>query len=260
MLLLIDAGNTLIKWAIAPAYALTIAHTSWIDTGKTPHGEIESLSTDWQKRYSDLTIRRVFISSVAGEGINQSILNEIGQLQSQPDVVWFSSVSELAGVTNTYANANRLGSDRFASLIGARYLFPNENLVVVTCGTATTIDTLTSDGVFLGGMILPGLRLMANSLFGNTAQLPDIGQMTENIPPFAIDTTSAIRNGCMTAQVGAIEHAVSVHAKHLRNVRCVLSGGAAELIKPYLSIPAQIVDNLVLVGLHAAYADQGSMN
>ncbi len=255
MLLLIDAGNTLVKWAIAPVDALTIAHASWLDTGKIPHDEIADLQINWQKKQAG-QIRQVLISSVAGAAVNASLTRAIGQLRPHPAVAWFSSVATFAGVTNTYANANQLGSDRFASLIGARHLYPNENLVVVTCGTATTIDTLTSEGVFLGGMILPGLRLMANSLFGNTARLPDIDQMTENIPSFAIDTPSAIRNGCMTAQTGAIEHAVSVHAKHLSQVRCILSGGAAELVLPYLSIPAQIVDNLVLVGLHAAFADQ----
>ena len=256
MLLLIDAGNTLIKWAIVPNSTLvTLEPTSWFHMGEIPHNEAEKLQHLWPQVLSGHVIRRVLVSNVAGDAAKKQLSRLISKLQPQPtDISWFASAPALAGVTNNYADFSRLGSDRFASLVGARAIFPDENLVVVTCGTATTIDTLTSDGTFIGGMILPGLRLMANSLFGNTAQLPDIGQMTENIPAFATDTISAIRNGCMTAQAGAIERAVTVHARHLDNVHCILSGGAAKLVMPYLSIHAQIVDNLVLVGLHAADA------
>ncbi len=256
MLLLIDAGNTLIKWALAEAQAVP-GHAAWQHAGEIAHGEMEKLHDLWKKALSGRPIRRAMISNVAGAAAKEKIESLIQKLQPPPAcMTWFASASSLAGVTNSYADFSQLGCDRFASLVGARSLFPGENLVVVTCGTATTIDTLTADGLFIGGMILPGLRLMANSLFGNTALLPDIGQMTENIPSFAQDTISAIRNGCMTAQSGAIEHAVTVHARRLTPVRCLLSGGAAKLVMPYLSIPAQIVDNLVLLGLHAADAQK----
>lgn len=256
MLLLIDAGNTLIKWAFTSADTLaTPGPASWMFAGETPHHETETLHKLWQQARQGKTVRRILVSNVAGDAVKERLLKLITKLQPEPaHIAWFASALSFAGVKNRYADFSQLGSDRFASLVGARLLFPGENLVVVTCGTATTVDTLTSEGTFLGGMILPGLRLMAHSLAGNTAQLPDIGLMTENIPAFATDTISAIRNGCMSAQAGAIEHAVTVHARHLGNIRCILSGGAAKLILPYLSIPAQIVDNLVLVGLHAADA------
>src|SRR5438552_2277587 len=73
-------------------------------------------------------------------------------------------------------NPAQLGCDRFASLIGAHALFPGQPLIVATCGTATTVDALSADGLFLGGMILPGLGLMASSLARNTAQLPLVAQ------------------------------------------------------------------------------------
>lgn len=260
MLLLIDAGNTLIKWAIVKSGVPFSGSPSWLYSGKNAHEEMPDFPDILKKNQEKSAIRHVLISSVANEKTNQKISQIIDELRPKPIVVWFSSDASLAGVTNTYTKSHQLGCDRFASLIGARAIFPDENLVVVTCGTATTIDTLTSDGIFIGGMILPGLRLMANSLFGNTAKLPDIGQMTENIPAFATDTINAIRNGCMTAQAGAIEHAVNVHAHHLNSVRCVLSGGASSLIKPYLSIPVQIVDNLVLIGLHTAYTAHYAKN
>lgn len=258
MLLLIDAGNTLLKWALAPARpSAPPGQASWLHTGSIPQGETETLYQHLRDTLAKQSIRRILVSNVAGTASAERITRLIAKLPlTSAPVSWFTSLASLAGVTNTYANPARLGSDRFASLIGARFLFPDENLVVATCGTATTIDTLRADGIFLGGMILPGLRLMAGSLAVNTAQLPEIGSAATCSSPFATDTAAAISNGCLTAQAGAIEHAVSVHAAGLGAVRCLLSGGAARQILPRLSIPAQIVDNLVLVGLHAADASR----
>ena len=258
MLLLIDAGNTLLKWALAPAGPAAMpGQASWLHTGSVPRQETATLCTHLQEALAGQEIRRIVISNVAGPATAGHITRLIEKLAGNTvPVSWFTSLASLAGVTNTYADPARLGSDRFASLIGARFLFPKENLVVVTCGTATTIDTLTASGVFLGGMILPGLRLMTHSLAANTAQLPEIGSTAQSLPPCATDTAAAILAGCLTAQAGAIEHAVSVHAAGLGPVRCLLSGGAARQILPCLSIPAQIVDNLVLVGLHAADASR----
>jgi type III pantothenate kinase len=78
---------------------------------------------------------------------------------------------------------------------------------VANCGTATTIDAVTADGVFLGGMILPGLGLMASSLARNTAQLPQIAQDGKLPDGFADNTDDAILSGILAAQSGAIEHA-----------------------------------------------------
>ncbi|MDR0934300.1 MAG: type III pantothenate kinase [Burkholderiaceae bacterium] len=258
MLLLIDVGNTLAKWAIVPSGAtVTPDGVTWTLAGEVCRDDMDLLGDIWQKALFGQPLKRILISNVAGPVVQGRIAALLGMLPSPSDgVTWFASAPSLAGVTNCYADVMQLGSDRFASLVGARALFPEQNLVVVTCGTATTIDTLTADGAFIGGMILPGLRLMAESLSGNTALLPEIGDMPEAIPPFAIDTVNAIRNGCMTAQAGAIERTVTVHARHLPGLRCVLSGGAASRVLPYLSIPAQIVDNLVLVGLHAVNARQ----
>jgi type III pantothenate kinase len=120
--------------------------------------------------------------------------------------------------------------------------------VVATCGTATTIDALSADGVFLGGMILPGLGLMAASLARNTAQLPHIAAGDALPAGFADNTDDAILSGCLSAQAGAIERACGLLGASL----CILSGGAARYIAPALSAPHKMVDNIVLTGLHAA--------
>jgi len=71
--------------------------------------------------------------------------------------------------------------------------------------------------------------------------------------PFADHTDAAIASGCIAAQVGAIERAVAAHARG-GPVRCILSGGAAEFVAPHLAPAADVVPNLVLIGLQAVAA------
>ncbi|MEO7580019.1 MAG: type III pantothenate kinase, partial [Massilia sp.] len=164
------------------------------------------------------------------------------------DITWFAAQETLGGLRNGYRDPAKLGADRFAAAIGARALAPDQALVVATCGTATTIDALSADGRFVGGMILPGLALMASSLAHNTAQLPHVAASDALPPVFADNTGDAIVSGCLSAQAGAIERAFRLHQAGL----CILSGGAARFIAPALTAPHRMVDNIVLIGLHAA--------
>jgi type III pantothenate kinase len=106
---------------------------------------------------------------------------------------------------------------------------------VVTAGTATTIDVLSAEGEFSGGVILPGEELMRRSLAGNTARLPMADGELVALPRCTMD---AITSGCLHAQAGA-------------DPQCLLNGGAAERIAPALRIPFLLTDNLVLEGLAA---------
>jgi type III pantothenate kinase len=101
-------------------------------------------------------------------------------------------------------------------------------------------------------MILPGLGLMAGALAKNTAQLPQVAQNLDIAEPFADNTDAAIVSGCIAAQAGAIERAAAAHAHTQGALQCILSGGAAALIAPHLSLPHTKIDNLVLIGLHKA--------
>jgi len=250
MLLLIDAGNTRVKWALAPSDAHAPETLGrWVASGCAEHARPQQLADAWRCE----KIVRVLISNVAGQAVQEALETALAKtLGMQPvPLEWFTAAPALGGVRNNYRNPAQLGCDRFASAIGAHALFPNQALIVATCGTATTIDALSADGVFLGGMILPGLGLMASSLAKNTAQLPQVAENLDVSEPFADNTDAAIVSGCLAAQVGAIERAVAAHA-HAQggSVQCILSGGAASLIAPHLSVPHQQVDMLVLIGLH----------
>lgn len=246
MLLLVDAGNTRIKWAaVEPDHPR--ATGQWTHFGMVARADIDTLAPVWQA----LSISHVVLSNVAGDALHEELEQVLSHALGLAPVprVWLKSQAELAGLRNGYRNPQQLGCDRFASAIGARALYPDQPLMIVTCGTATTIDCVSAEGVFTGGMILPGLGTMAASLASKTAQLPHVPQAVEIIQPFADNTNDAIVSGCINAQAGAIERAMALYRARHSQARCLLSGGAAGMISPHLSVPYDKVDNLVLIGL-----------
>ncbi len=153
--------------------------------------------------------------------------------------------TEQCGVHNGYQQPERLGSDRWAALIAA-WNRVHGACLVVNCGTATTVDALSAQGEFLGGLILPGAGLMQHSLATNTAQL-----MAEQgtLQDFPRNTADAIHSGMLRATLGAIRHQFGLLQARHDEVRCLLAGGAAGVIQPHLELPLERVDNLVLKGL-----------
>ncbi|WP_395405578.1 type III pantothenate kinase [Pseudoduganella sp. UC29_106] len=259
--LLIDAGNTRIKWAFIDDAAATTPLGAWLAFGAAMHADLRADAQDAPAARLAAAIARslaappnriarVLIANVAGLQVRDLLSAALSDqaLAIAPDAIeWFASVPSRAGVRNAYRNPAQLGCDRFAAAIGAHALCPGKDIVVANCGTATTIDAITKDGTFLGGMILPGLGLMASSLARNTAQLPQIAPGTQLPEGFADNTDDAILTGCLAAQSGAIERAYELH----QAVECIISGGAAPYIAPQVPVPHRHVENIVLIGLQA---------
>jgi len=254
MMLLIDAGNTRVKWAlVAPDAELG----KWYALGAVMHADIGDLQEAWLGALPPGEgIDRILIANVAGNALRVQLEYVLQKTLDQDTNVplpaervhWFASLPELAGLSNGYRSPAQLGCDRFAAAIAGHRLAPGRAIIVANCGTATTVDAITAEGRFLGGMILPGLGLMASSLAHNTAQLPQIAQDGKLPAGFADNTDDAILSGCLAAQSGSIEHACAVHGAQ----ECIISGGAAPYIAPMLKVPYRVVDNIVLIGLHAA--------
>jgi type III pantothenate kinase len=112
------------------------------------------------------------------------------------------------GLKIGYRHPHQLGPDRIATVLGARKLHPQQNVIVVDCGTATTITVADRDGVLHGGAILPGLGLWPAMLAQRTARLPAV---TLRAPTTAVarDTAAAIRSGVIIGHAGAIRELVA---------------------------------------------------
>ena len=138
MKLLIDAGNTRIKWAL-------VTGDDWLRSGVLPVEQAGELPQQFSEMQN---IQQIWVSNVAGEEIAQHIRNiRVGQ-PGQPHfaVAHFIVAKEAqCSVRNGYSNAGQLGSDRWAALIAAWHL-ARRGCLVVNCGTATTIDTLSAQG------------------------------------------------------------------------------------------------------------------
>lgn len=161
--------------------------------------------------------------------------------------------SSFPNLRSQYLDKHLLGADRWASIIAARNL-SQENCLVVNCGTATTIDLLGSNGIHYGGWIIPGMRLMQDSLIENTARL-DLPENKNSALDIGLNTSMAISSGCLLAQIGALQSALNyAESKRIKINRLWIDGGDADLLLPHLSvlpITSEKITGLVLRGLWA---------
>ena len=244
-LLLIDIGNTFLKWGLYRPSAQGSARDNRVDSGHALLEEIPALRVQLGRAQ---TPRTIVISNVAGTRARAATMRLLEAWPGAPAPHWVVPQDAQCGVVNRYRNPGQLGSDRWAALIGARRLFGPTPAMVVVCGTATTIDFLSGEGVFKGGVIMPGVGLMLRSLHEGTAALPDRGGEFTAYPTQTID---AMASGCQHAQAGAIERLFASERRVLPDVTCVLSGGAAPAVAPRLTIPYTLQENIVLEGLYA---------
>jgi type III pantothenate kinase len=231
--LAIDAGNTRIKWGVHDG-------ARWRARGWAPTTRATELKAALARV---LTPQAIIISNVAGVALRKKLLRA---LPAKPAPRWIKSERQQCGVKSSYADPAQLGCDRWAAVIGAYRLF-GVAAIVVHAGTALTIDALTGEGVFAGGMIVPGTDLMREALANNTAAL----HLRPGKFRFFPDATGdAIMSGAINASCGAIERmARFLEAVGQAHPLCVLAGGSAALLAPHLNLEVKVVDNLVLEGL-----------
>ena len=159
------------------------------------------------------------------------------------------------GLKIKYRNPLEVGPDRIANAIAATSLFPDRDLIVIDFGTATTIDVVGSRHEYLGGIILPGLRLQMEALESNTARLPSV----EIVPaPDLIgrSTVEGIQSGLYYGTRAAVEgllRQISDQAFGGRPAFVVATGGFSRLYEAERLFDA-VHPELVLVGLERALA------
>ncbi|RFU47171.1 type III pantothenate kinase [Paraburkholderia sp. DHOC27] len=273
--LLIDAGNSRVKWALVQDDG-TQSHAGVFDHGGTDEVTVAGSSVarnttpDWSTLPPPAS---AWISNVAGEAVAQRLTALLDAHWPDLPRTTIRACDTQCGVTNGYTTPSALGSDRWAGLIGAHAAFPGEPLLIATFGTATTLEALRGDGLFVGGLIAPGWTLMMRSLGEHTAQLPILDASsarglltpaastaaTKGQPPaegtphgpfFATDTRRSLSAGCALAQAGLIERMWDdLQQTWGVPVRLVVSGGAAAEVTGALKVPHTRHDSLVLSGL-----------
>ena len=239
-ILAVDVGNTRTKWGLWDG--------RWLRQDSVLTAEMALLGSAWEALPAP---RRLIACSVAGRQVCDWL--DAWALSRGLSVRWVISQREQCGVRNGYQEPSKLGADRWAALIAARHLGGGAALAVMA-GTAPTIDALTQDGQFLGGLILPGLDLMAESLARGTAGLP---RAHGEFALFPRNTADAIASGAIQAVCGAVERMQRALAARGAEPQVLLSGGAAEALYAHLGEPARVVPNLVLEGLRIIAESEG---
>jgi type III pantothenate kinase len=248
MFLACDIGNTNIKTAI-------------YDKDKRKSFNIFPAEKVLYNLFCEQEISEVAISSVVPnktEEITKFLHNE---LKIDPFII---NINSKFNLSINYKTPETLGIDRICAAEGAYKLFETEYsvipqiekfyLLVIDLGTATTLNFINLKPEFEGGIILPGIKLMANSLNINTAQLPKI-DLTNYTTFIGKDTHSSIASGIINSTVGLIEKAY----QHLTNtmgaktIKIYFTGGNARIIQPYIKYENALVEDLVLRGVKVVF-------
>lgn len=241
MKLLVDLGNTRVKWALWDGSELR-------SLGAAAHDDFTAAA--WR----DLSaVQSVWIASVASNALN----GHVGQAAQQcfgVSVHFVRSRAQACGVRNAYAQPERLGVDRFLALLAA-HARAREATVIASCGTALTLDALTGDGVHLGGLIAASPDLALAALRGGTANLGAAPRGA--IVEIADNTADAMESGAWLAAAALCERFAEHATQRLGTAPAlVLTGGGAVRLGRLLRTAHRIDAELVLRGL-AVLADTG---
>lgn len=244
MKLLVDIGNSRVKWAVRSGDELTgaAAFTHAGDPDATAFAVLDHFGHAPDS---------VLVSNVAGRGFADAIASRVRErwnLETQ----FAATQANARGVRNAYADHAKLGVDRWLAMLAAADRF-SRAICVVDAGTALTIDLVEKGGQHLGGYIVPGRDLMWRALTGDTG---DLGRFTASdsageggsLEP-GRDTGDAIRHGSLTAICALIECCAARLAEDNRGRVVVVTGGDAGRIIPFLAVDLEHRPQLVLEGL-----------
>jgi type III pantothenate kinase len=228
--LLLDAGNTRLKWAM-------VEGEQWRGQGSASYSDLSALARV-------LTLGAVcYIASVARAQHEDRINSLLAPFAITP--TWLVAEAGFLDVRNGYTQPQQLGVDRWMGLIAARRRTQQPTLVV-SVGTAMTVDALAGDGMFLGGLIVPGVAMMRQALQHGTAR---VAKGSGTWQAFPHSTSDAVESGIVAALCGAIQmqHARLAEAVGMMP-HCILTGGDAGKLLLHLEVAVEHAPVLVLEG------------
>lgn len=156
------------------------------------------------------------------------------------------------GVRIRFDNPREVGPDRIANAAAAHHLYTGP-VIVVDMGTATTFDTVSREGDWIGGAVAPGIAVAAEALFARTATLPRV-ELVHPKQAIGTNTISAMQSGIVFGYVGLIEGIVARIQQELEEKAIVIAtGGYASLMAGETSIIKAVNPDLTLIGLRLIY-------
>lgn len=238
MNLLIDIGNTRSKYTY-------VCQGNNFDVKTIAN---EQMNTDGFERHF-IGASKVIVASVAAEQMTDTL----ALWCENQGITYQRIVSEKQKLqlTSAYEKPEQLGVDRWLALLGSINLYPQENILIIDAGTATTVDLLANNGVHQGGWILAGIDLLFHSIVNQTSKV-EAQEVTTPSLMFGQNTNENVNNACWAASVGLINMAITQAEKQLNYLdRVIITGGNAKLLAKLLSTEVECITDLVFVGLQA---------
>lgn len=230
--LYIDIGNSRIKMAV-------LGEEGWQRARPFGHDEAEA-AKKWASEQDGWST--IIGSSVVEKG-EQLVRTIAGKADYH-----MVRVADIPGSMLDYDTPQTLGIDRFLACYGAG-LATNRPVIVIDAGTACTVDLMTGDGVFHGGVIMPGLRLMEEGLQEHAPALPSVSRELPDRWP-GKSTRESLQWGLTGAFRDAIDAAIKRYLVQWPMADIWLTGGDAELLQELISWDAKISETLVFEGLY----------
>lgn len=240
MRLLIDIGNTRLKWAEAGEQGLQGYNTLQISDA----GLLELLADVFS---GVETPQQIVVANVAGEG-TANLISEFFINEWKLSPVFITSAAEFSGLKNGYNDVSQLGVDRWVAMVAA-WQECRSAMCVVSCGTAMTIDLVDDQGAHTGGYIIPGLDLMRQALASATSAIETYTIGLPALQP-GLSTADCVRNGTSRAAVSMVNGIVAeARSKFTGDLACKVTGGGAEELLGVIDNQFEIDNILVLKGL-----------
>jgi type III pantothenate kinase len=252
MLLVADVGNTETTLGLCQGEVVTDHWRITTDAQRTPDEVL--LVLRGLLKANNVPLEQVTAAAIGSvvPGVTGALVEAAAKLTGiQPVVV---DARSALGITLAVDEPMTVGADRIINTLAASRIY-RVDCIVVDLGTATTYDCITADGVFLGGVIQPGVRTSAETLFRRTSKLP----ATELVAPrkaIGTRTEECIRAGVVFGAADSLDGIVRRIKKDWPRdqvPKVVATGGLAAVIKPYCTEIELIEPDLTLHGLRMAY-------
>jgi type III pantothenate kinase len=253
MLLCLDIGNTQIHGGVFDGDSLRCQfRKSTQPLGSTDELGIFLVTVLRENGVDPRAVDRVAVCSVVPAALHP-VRGASKQYFNREPFVLQAGVK--TGLKVRYRNPLEVGADRIAGAIAASQRHPARNLIVVDCGTATTFDVVTAAAEYLGGVILPGVGVSAETLASRTAKLPRV-EIARPESVLGRTTVESIQSGLFHGHSGAIRHLLTELTREVfagERPQVVGTGGFARMFEEE-HLFDEIVPELVLLGLKHAEA------
>jgi type III pantothenate kinase len=198
-----------------------------------------------------------FITRIIGDyGVEAAILSSVSSLPgslTEPlmELKTFIILDHTTPlpIENLYETRETLGKDRLAAVVGAHYLYPGEDLLVIDAGTAVTYDVINRQGQYLGGNISPGLQTRFKALNHFTSRLPLLEPLS-GIPSLGKNTPGAMRAGVQLGMAFEVDGFIDFFRHSYPDLKVLFTGGDAKYFDSNLKNVIFVVSNLVMIGLN----------